>query len=345
MKRRILVITIVLLPFLFGFTCDPDETNIEPYVEFQGMLPKSLYVWNPTTQMRIEDVPNWVALIQNRNQSADKLIKFVQVSGFNRVVFFVGAVEWEWESSYRKHQLPHEADLAKVIKRLNDVNIKVYALFYLNDAHNDLSDYEKARDVVDAVHNFNLRYPSSRFAGIHGDQEPYKSSQYESLLTMNKLMKQRIQQLQSDLSLRMTIKPMWIKEEYEGVHGKRPFYQYAIDTVDEVVLMDYFDDPEQIVKVALPLLDHAQQQGKKAEIMLETGWVNVSDPNTFYEEMQVDVGNVLCIFRALHNRFSQHPAFRQLVIHDFAQFFSNIYGAEPYWYDGPIVPACNCLEM
>lgn len=314
-----------------------DETGIKDRIHRKySAIAKGLYAWNSSTTKKIDGIPNWVHLLKNTNNSADKLIEFARLHTFTHINLFIGSMEWEWESYFQNHVLPYESDIYNVLKKAKQNNIYVYALYYLNDDPNDFTNKERVEDLVEAVHAFNVKYPDAPFAGIHGDQEPYNSGQYADYLAMNTLIKQKITALHASLTTDVSLKPSWITEMYTGSQGQKEFYKYALDSVDVGTLMDYYDDETTIINKATPILAYAATAGKKINIAFETGWVNVTDPNTFYEELTADKENFFLLINRLHNRFSEYSSYQQIVIHDNAQYFKVMYGAEPYDYTGTI---------
>ena len=298
--------------------------------------PKTLYAWNSVSRKKIDGVSNWLLLLKNENQSFDKLIEFCNIHGFNAINLFVGSVQWEWQDYFRHHILPMEAYLKDNIAKANNNGIKVFALYYLNDEPNNLKDYQLIEDFVASVDSFNNRYPAASFVGISGDQEPWQKEVYQDYLQTNKIIKNKINQLNSDLITSVALKPLWVDQLYDGYKGEKAFFEYVLEDVDQAALMAYYDDVDMIKNIALPVLAYANNTGQKIDIILETGWINVLDPNTFYEEIKKDKKGFLDFVFNLNQDLKVNDSFSNIVIHDFTQFFKSLYLKEPYYFDKDI---------
>ena len=127
---------------------------------------KGLYVWNPGTTAGTK----WWAWGDNGN--TPRLVSFCKAHNFARAIVFVGSVEWEWEGSFKEHQLPHQAHFVTLFTALHAAGIETTAAFYLNDDPNSMVGVDKVADVVRTIAAFNSAHPDAVIAGLEGDQEP-----------------------------------------------------------------------------------------------------------------------------------------------------------------------------
>ena len=235
-------------------TSSPASTSQHsPITEEYVLIPKALYVWNPGDLSH--DWWDW------RLSDIDLLISVCLVHGFNRVIVFIGSLQWDWQT-FQGNQLPHEESFVSLFAELRKAGIVPYASYYLNDSPNDLSNWERAELVVSAVHHFNKVFPGSAIEGIDGDQEPTNIG--EEYLEMNKMMKAKRDELDAKIKLTASLKPGWLRRSYQEMN----MVSLALKTLDAGMIMAYSNSPE----ISLTWGDQALSlaAGKQMAVAIET---------------------------------------------------------------------------
>lgn len=293
----------------------------EDYVE----APKTLYVWNASTMKPTPRESNHHGVYTNQNNTRDRLAKFVKLHGFSKVYFFVGAIEWEWDSVFGKHTLHDEDDLALTVSALREAGADVHAMWYLNDDPNSLSNFKRAADIVETVHAYNERHPKAKLSGVHCDQEPSRPDAYADLKAMFELQVERNKELKAGLTVGASLKPLWLRETWQG----RKLFEHLVDVLDETTLMAYNNNPATVKKLAAPLLAYSGKVGKPVEIAIETGTHNAAEEETFAGAIEQDPERFFEIVGDLADHFGRQDAFERIVIHAFSQYFKVLHAVEP----------------
>lgn len=295
---------------------------------------KSLYAWNCATDHQRDGQSTWWHLLHNTNGCGTRLVNFASAQHFSRVYLYVGAMQWDWETSFSQGVMPDETALADLTTQLRAAGVEPWALWYLNDNPDNLNGIGHVEDLVDSVAAFNLRHPDGAFAGVHGDQEPNDSGVYADYLSMNQMGLRAA--TQAGIGWGASLKPAWLTLPRDA-----PFVEDVLPMLTMGTLMDYTDDPVKAASQGEQFLTDADAAGVLAEVALETGSTDPtpgvsfgqmvrSDPDGFYEMVgTLDVG------------FQAHNSYRGIAIHDYAQFFADLYGGvEPYDYQGGLQKVC-----
>ena len=208
-----------------------------------------------------------------------------------------------------------------------------YACFYLNDAPNDLSNWQRAADVVSAVHHFNQAFPDSRLEGIDGDQEPQSiSSEY---LQMNEVMRARREELGSEITLTASLKPGWLSRTYQG----QAMLQAALTSLDVGMIMAYRSSAELSQAWGDQALVLAAAAGKGMCVAIETS-PRAPETDSFWEMASTDKTRFLQMVVDMDEHYrsgADSSLFRGLVIHDYEGFFEAMYGMKAPDYPGRVV--------
>lgn len=273
-------------------------------------IPKALYVWNPGDLSSWWD---WTAA------NIDLLLSVCRVHGFKRAIVFIGSVQWDWEHHFAVGQLPHQEKFVTLFAELRRVGVMPYACFYLNDSPNNLANWERAADVVSAVHKFNEAFPLSKIEGLDGDQEPTHVS--EDYLKMNQAMMARRDSLGSPLHITVSIKPGWLRSTI----GNSVAAEKVLDSVDAGMMMAYSSQ----VATSLQWGDQALALGEvaKADVSVaiessfraprtDSFWDLAQEPMKFFQ-LVVDMDDHYRQFASV---------FQGMVVHDYEGFFKAMYG-------------------
>jgi hypothetical protein len=284
---------------------------------------KALYVWNPG-ELAGNAWGNW------EKRDIELLTSFCTVHNFQRVIVFIGSVEWDWETHFRHNRIPHESTFAQLFQALRSAGVVPHTAFYLNDAISNLQGWAKAADIVSAVVAFNARYPGSAIAGIDGDQEPTQVS--EDYLQMTAHMLARRDELGAQLTISAALKPAWLRKNYPGAASMA---SAALEQLDDGMIMAYSREPEVSMGLGDQTLAQASSLKRTASVAVEvsprapasdTFWsmASGSDKDAFLQ-MVVDMDS--------HYRASANSAtYHDFVIHDYEGIFEALYGVKATKY-------------
>lgn len=291
-------------------------------------IAKALYVWNPG-----ELAGKWWHW---ERRDIELLVSFCTVHNFQRVIVFIGSVEWDWEQHFQHKRLPHENTFAQLFHALRSAGVTPSVAFYLNDAINNLQGWAKAADVVSAVAAFNGRYPASAVAGIDGDQEPTQIT--EDYLRMKAHMRSKRDELGAQLSITAALKPGWLSKPYPGTTSMA---SAALEHLDEGMIMAYSREPQVSMGIGDKTLAQAHSVGMASEMERrvsvavelsprapgsDTFWSMASGPDkAAFFQMVVDMDD--------HYRNGQHSVtYHDFVIHDYEGIFEALYGVKATSY-------------
>lgn len=300
---------------------------------------KALYAWNCTTERNRDGQPGWWHLLHDTNGCGQRLVDFAVSHRITRVYLYVGAVQWDWASSFSQGVLPEEDALVDLGTRLRAAGIEPWALWYLNDDPDDLQHVERVTDLVASVAAFGAAHPDAAFAGLHGDQEPNDRDTYPQYLELNRIGNDAVADplgASGALGWGASLKPAWLGTPYDGA----PMFHAVLDRVTVGTLMDYSDDPERVRAQAETFLGHADTRPVRAEIAVETGTTDPTPGVSFSELVRTDPDAFLTLMGALDTEFGAHPSYDGLVLHDFTQYFAGLYGVEPYDFVGEVPVLC-----
>ena len=278
-----------------------------------------LWVWRPSFSNKVNGKPAWHLLYDDKKVQKI-LIDFVKKQNIKRIFLYIGSIQREWDQYFKNKRLYNERWLVHLLKELKDNDIEIYWLFYINDNPNDLSNYERVKDLVKAVANYNRHYPEASFDWLQIDQEPYKIGIYPKFLNFLKLTYSLCKS--NNLKVQLATKPLWVTQKY---HNK-PFVDILSKYVDELVLMDYYDDLWKIKELA------NNMKWKVFSIWLETSYINVGSSNTFYDDIKSKwvewfKENILLDLE----QYCKKVSFCKWInIHNFTAWYYLNYNKEPY---------------
>jgi hypothetical protein len=205
-----------------------------------------------------------------------------------------------------------------------DLNLKIYAVSG-NPTLAFSANHKKVLDWLEAVLNFN-RAENIKIDGVQFDIEVHLSRKWKKdkkkvIDDYLKLLKEcsiRVaeykKETQADFKLTVVIPVSYI-----DVGGD--FEKKILENVDQIVLMDYFDDLESIIWYAEPHLKLASSLGKEVIVAVETQDLvkerRGSAFNTFYEEGWQEMEGVL---EKAKEEFLKYPAFKGYGIHYFSSY-------------------------
>ena len=305
---------------------------------------RAIWMWKPNTTNIWDGVAGYQQLVDNHKNSQNNLIDFCRNKSINTIYLFVG--NWQWDQAiFNTGKLYHEAGYAAFITKANAVGIRVWALYYLNDDFNDLSNYAAATPkIIDAIGGFNSRYPNSGFDGAQSDAEPDVSSNYTTLIDYLKLAQSKTNTWKTTLKnagakpfiFSSVIKPAWVSYVHTYNAVSKELFKFIIDAIDHIAIMDYYDTQAKLKLIALPALTYASSLNpvKPVAIGIETGSFQVYDPiNTYSEEIKAETN--LTRFNRLEGDldaveaiFKTYKAYERFAIHDMSQYFAHWFGAQ-----------------
>ena len=278
---------------------------------------RTLYVWNGDMTRRYD----WYSLLQNVNNLHDTLINFCIEHGFTKVIIFNGTIEWDY-AIYNSGVINYETNCKDLFTKLNNKGIKVALGWYLNDSVNNLNNWEKATSILDAVKNFNIKYPEARIQSIHGDQEPYKPELYEDYLNMNSLLKNHSKEINSGIKIGASIKPGWFSD-YKG----KLMIDHVVETLDFGMIMAY----SYIISDMKEYGNQALARGIPMEIAVEV------DPRQDLIDQNISFGQFIKnnpqAFKDLLDECDQEWSTKSnylgMVVHSFSHYFGLLNGHQP----------------
>lgn len=283
---------------------------------------KWIWVWKISNSQRIGSKMSWQELYDNYNQQ-DILINFLKDNWFKKAYIFIGSIQRENDKYFSKNKLYNEVGLYRILKKLNQENIKVYALYYINDDPNSFEWYENIKNIINTITNWDKKYTDAKFVWIQNDQEVYNTNKYWEYIKMLEY----IYNLTKNTKIInwIAVRPSWLYEEFNW----KKIIEIISQKSDEIFLMDYYDDIDKIKNnwnIALNLW-------KNINIWLETWFENVTNQNTFNEEIK---NNWILWFNQIvnniENEFNKNQKFKWISIHDYNQYFQLINQKEPYLY-------------
>lgn len=346
-SKKGLVLLLTLLTFFFSGISVQLYSQNTAHVNWDLLdkpTKRAIWMWKPNTTNIWNGVAGYQQLVDNHKNSQDNLIDFCRNKSINTIYLFVG--NWQWDQAiFNTGKLYHEAGYAAFITKANAVGIRVWALYYLNDDFNDLTNYAAATPkIIDAIGGFNSRYPNSGFDGAQSDVEPDVSSNYSTLIDYLKLAQSKTNTWKTTLKnagakpfiFSSVIKPAWVSYVHTYNAVSKELFKFIIDAIDHIAIMDYYDTQAKLKFIALPALTYASSLNpvKPVAIGIETGSFQVYDPiNTYSEEIKAETN--LTRFNRLEGDldaveaiFKTYKAYERFAIHDMSQYFAHWFGAQ-----------------
>jgi len=294
----------------------PQGSDEDRYVAVE----KAIYVWN------VGDLGHhwwdWSA------PQIELLVSVCVAHGFKRAIVFVGSAQWDWQQYFRLNMIPHEERFVNLFAALRQAGVTPYAGFYLNDSPADLTGWERAADVVSALHHFNEAHPDSAVAGIDGDQEPTNIG--DEFLSMNAAQHIRRDELKTNLTLTASLKPGWLRRRFDD----SSMASLAMEDMDAGMVMAYSSKAELSIRFGDEALALAAPADKDLWVALETSQ-RAPASDTFWDLASNDKAEFLRLVAGMdaHYKASVHAeAYQGIVIHDYEGFFEAMYGCKaPAW--------------
>ncbi|CAJ1342484.1 unnamed protein product [Effrenium voratum] len=259
------------------------------------------------------------------------LISVCRLHGFKRAIVFIGSVQWDWQT-FQAKELPHQEAFVSLFAALRAAGILPLACYYLNDGPNDLSNWQRAADVVSAVHEFNQAFPASAVEGIEGDQEPTSiSAEY---LQMNEMIRARRDQLNAQLKLSVSLKPGWLRRTYQ----EENMVSAALGALDVGMIMAYSSSPSTSQAWGDQALARATETNKKLTVAIETS-PRAPQSDTFWEVASQEKPKFFQMLADMEEHYrlgADGEAFQGLVVHDYEGFFEAMYGIKATSYPSPV---------
>jgi hypothetical protein len=284
---------------------------------------KTIYVWNTGDLGK-----RWWEWDE---RSISLLASFCRVHRFSEAIVFIGSVQWDWMDHFSHGQLPHQERFRALFAALRAAGVVPSAAYYLNDAVNDLSGFERAADIINSVVAFNRAFPGSALAGVEGDQEPtHVGPEYQR---MNAAMFARRDALLGEgggkLVLTASIKPGWLRRQLNG----RPMAEAALEHLDKAMIMAYSRSVDLSLRWGDQALSMAAKLGRQLSVAVETS-PRAPTGDSFWKTL---VGGN-CGFCKFFNmvvdmdaHYSSGPyasAYRGFVVHDYEAYFEALYGVK-----------------
>ncbi|OXM82844.1 hypothetical protein [Paenibacillus rigui] len=261
------------------------------YASAAGEPPvKSTWLWNPYIIDKEAD--------STLQQLADKQV--------NRVYIFI---DLSYPANY----------YSQFIRKAHAMGIQVEAL---GGAPNwVLPEYNKKLYVfIDWVKRYNNAVqPEERFSGIHLDVEPYVLPEWgqDSDTTIGLWMDTVSgfqEEVKSDSSLQVGMDmPVWLEyfQVGDGQGGRTTLSDWFIRRMDEVTLMAYRDQTDDITDSVKTELDEADRAGASAIVAVDT--VDSGEEGSFYGEGEAWMEQVLGELPAV---LGSHPSFKGTGVHE-----------------------------
>lgn len=160
--------------------------------------------------------------------------------------------------------------------------------------------------------------PEQQFQGIQLDVEPYldkgwKEDYQNTVKRYQDLMAASYYDAQS-LGLTFTVAvPFWYDHRtYTNSYGDGHLAEWVIQNSDEIVMMAYRDQAQQIYPLVEQELGWADQYNKKVTIAVETGNSTEGEKVTFFEEGKAYMEDQL---QQIKSQYAQSSSFNGLAIH------------------------------
>ena len=116
----------------------------------------------------------------------DYILRMCKDHHFTRVYLSIGCIGTFWDSYYSHGEFPASGEIGSLdyetfIKKLNDINVEVELVTFLDRNPNDFSNMERAVTVAKMVKELSKRV---KIKALHFDQETGQNESYENLLKM-----------------------------------------------------------------------------------------------------------------------------------------------------------------
>ncbi len=305
---------------------------------------RAIWMWKPNTTNQWDGVTGYKQLVDNHKKSQDNLIDFCRNKSINTIYLFVGSWEWD-QANFISGKLYNEDGFASLIQKANAAGIRVWALFYLYDDPNNLTDYANATPkIIDALGGYNQRHPYSGFDGVQADNEPSKPITYTDMIDFCKLAQSKTNSWKTTLKnagatpfvFSSVLKPAWVLNNYTYKSVTKEMFKFIVDAIDHVALMDYYDTQTKLKEIALPVLSYSAGLNpvKPVAIGIETGAYAVDNTiNTYDDEINAEsvstrFNRIEADLDAVEATFKTYKSFERFAIHDLPQYYAHWFGKE-----------------
>ncbi|WP_156911751.1 hypothetical protein [Salibacterium aidingense] len=258
----------------------------------------------------------WIWDLENLEENQEEAVSFLNNQGVNLVYLHIDLKNFNSDT------------FQSFIKRASDKNIEVYALG--GDPNWALTKNQESLDTfVSTVKDYNRKAEvEEKFQGIHVDIEPYLLPEWKS--DRENVVTQWINNLEhlknqvkpgSELTISGDV-PFWINQV--KIPGKNKYVgDWMISTLDSITVMAYRDhtDGENGIKgIVSPLVEQAANRSKSVVIAVNVIETDEGSHTTFHDNSLSYMKHEL---NSLDNRFSGHPGYGGVAVHDYHYWKSN----------------------
>ena len=146
---------------------EESEGNLTPWKKYKK-AEKYLYIWEYWTP--------------------DYILRLCQEHHFTRVYLNIGCIDTFWEYYFVDGNLPAREEIGSLdyetfIKKLNNINVEVELVTFLDKNANDFTNVDRTINVANIIKQLSKKV---KIKALHFDQEPGDSNSYEDLLKMYK---------------------------------------------------------------------------------------------------------------------------------------------------------------
>jgi len=186
----------------------------------------------------------------------DYIIKMCQDHHFTRVYLSIGCIATFWDDYYSKGQFPAKDEIGSLdyetfIRKLNEINVEVELVTFLDGDGNDFSNVERVDKVANLVKKLSEKV---RIKALHFDQEC--SENFESLLKMyirvNKIF-----------PVSAILRPYWLRLKMENIKN-----QFSDKT-----FFDSFSDCETLVDALMEVAPYTDLMAYNQNYEISEGYM------------------------------------------------------------------------
>ena len=186
----------------------------------------------------------------------DYIIKMCQDHHFTRVYLSIGCIATFWDDYYSKGQFPAKDEIGSLdyetfIRKLNEINVEVELVTFLDGDGNDFSNVERVDKVANLVKKLSEKV---RIKALHFDQEC--SENFESLLKMyirvNKIF-----------PVSAILRPYWLRLKMENIKN-----QFSDKT-----FFDSFSDCETLVDALMEVAPYTDLMAYNQKYEIVEGYM------------------------------------------------------------------------
>ncbi|WP_170841157.1 hypothetical protein [Salibacterium halotolerans] len=258
----------------------------------------------------------WIWDLDDLEENQEETVSFLNNKGVNLVYLHI---DFENVNTER---------FESFIKLASKKNIDVYALG--GDPNWALTKNQKSLDTfVSIVKDYNQQSAEEeKFQGVHVDIEPYLlpawKSERENIVTQwisnLQYLKNKVK-TDSELAISGDV-PFWINQvEIPGEN--KDMGDWMISSLDSITVMAYRDQTEGengIKGIASPLVEQAANRSKSVIVAVNVIETDEGNHTTFHDNSLNYMNHELNL---LENRFSGHPGYGGVAVHDYQYWKSS----------------------